>query len=55
MTGDKTSHGKRHRAGAASVSGTATSEMDTYIITKKGVALQATLGGTKFRKDDDLN
>jgi lipid-binding SYLF domain-containing protein len=41
--------------GAASAAGSATSDMKIYTITKKGVALQATLGGTKFSKDDDLN
>ena len=41
--------------GAASAAGSATSDMKIYTITKKGVALQATLGGTKFSKDGDLN
>jgi lipid-binding SYLF domain-containing protein len=45
----------KKEGGAASASGSATSDMSIYTITKKGVALQATLGGTKFSKDDDLN
>jgi lipid-binding SYLF domain-containing protein len=45
----------KKEGGAAGASGSATSEMSIYTITKKGVALQATLGGTKFSKDDDLN
>jgi len=40
---------------AASAAGSATTDMHIYTITKKGVALQATLGGTKFSKDDELN
>jgi lipid-binding SYLF domain-containing protein len=45
----------KKEGGAASASGSATSDMSIYTITKKGVALQATLGGTKFSKDDELN
>lgn len=45
----------KKKGGAASASGSATADMDIYTITKKGIALQATLGGTKFRKDGDLN
>ena len=41
--------------GAASAAGSATPDMSIYTVTKKGVALQATLGGTKFSRDDELN
>src|SRR5262245_40610612 len=43
--------------GAVNATGTTVGNGDTkvYTITKKGVALQATLGGTKFSKDGDLN
>jgi lipid-binding SYLF domain-containing protein len=41
--------------GAASTSGSSVDDVRIYTITKKGVALQATLGGTKFSKDGDLN
>jgi len=41
--------------GAASTTGSTVDDTTIYTITKKGVALQATLGGTKFKKDDDLN
>lgn len=41
--------------GAASATGSSVAETKVYTITKKGVALQATFGGTKFSKDDDLN
>jgi lipid-binding SYLF domain-containing protein len=41
--------------GAASATGSSVSDTRVYTITKKGIALQATFGGTKFRKDDDLN
>lgn len=41
--------------GAASTSGSSVDDVKIYTITKKGVALQATLGGTKFSKDGDLN
>lgn len=40
---------------AASATGSSVGDTKVYTITKKGVALQATFGGTKFRKDDDLN
>lgn len=43
------------KGGAVSTAGSASDDMKIYTITKKGVTLQATLGGTKFRKDDDLN
>jgi lipid-binding SYLF domain-containing protein len=45
----------KNEGGAASGGGTTSEGMEIYTITKKGVALQATLGGTKFSKDDDLN
>lgn len=41
--------------GAASATGSSVAGTKVYTITKKGVALQATFGGTKFSKDDDLN
>ena len=46
--------------GAASATGSSVGDSSKgdpkiYTITKKGVALQATLGGTKFSKDGDLN
>jgi lipid-binding SYLF domain-containing protein len=41
--------------GAASATGSSVADTKVYTITKKGVALQATFGGTKFSKDDNLN
>jgi len=41
--------------GAAAATGSSVDDVQIYTITKKGVALQATLGGTKFSKDDKLN
>ena len=41
--------------GAASATSSSVGDTRIYTITKKGVALQATLGGTKFSKDNDLN
>ena len=41
--------------GAASATGSSADATKVYTITKKGIALQATFGGTKFSKDDDLN
>lgn len=41
--------------GAASATGSSVGDTRIYTITKKGIALQATLGGTKFSKDNDLN
>ena len=41
--------------GAAAATGSSVGDTRVYTITKKGVALQATFGGTKFSKDDDLN
>jgi len=41
--------------GAASATGSSVADTKVYTITKKGIALQATFGGTKFSKDDDLN
>lgn len=41
--------------GAASATGSSVAGTKVYTITKKGVALQATFGGTKFSKDGDLN
>ena len=41
--------------GAASATAASVGDTKIYTITKKGVALQATLGGTKFSKDNDLN
>lgn len=45
----------KHEGGAVSAAGSATEGMEVYTITKKGVALQATMGGTKFSRDDKLN
>jgi len=45
----------KEKGAAASAQGSSTEDMDIYTITKKGVALQATLGGTKFKLDDELN
>jgi len=41
--------------GAASTTGSTVDDTQVYTVTKKAVALQATLGGTKFSKDGDLN
>jgi len=41
--------------GAASATGSSVGDTRIYTITKKGIALQATFGGTKFSKDGDLN
>ena len=41
--------------GAAAATGSSVGDTKIYTITKKGVALQATFGGTKFSKDNDLN
>ncbi len=41
--------------GASSGTTYSSPDMDVYTITKKGVALQATLGGTKFSRNSDLN
>ena len=51
---DAAAKGKKEGA-AAGASGSSSEGMEIYTITKKGVALQATLGGTKFSRDDDLN
>jgi lipid-binding SYLF domain-containing protein len=45
----------KNSGGAASATGSSAGDTKIYTITKKGVALQATFGGTKFSKDDDLN
>jgi lipid-binding SYLF domain-containing protein len=45
----------KNSGGAASATGATVGDTKIYTITKKGVALQATLGGTKFSKDGDLN
>jgi len=45
----------KNSGGAASATGVTAGDTKIYTITKKGVALQATLGGTKFSKDGDLN
>jgi hypothetical protein len=44
-----------NNGGAASAIGATVGGTKIYTITKKGVALQATLGGTKFSSDGDLN
>ena len=45
----------KNSGGAAAATGSSVGGTNIYTITKKGVALQATFGGTKFSKDDDLN
>ncbi len=45
----------KHSGGAASATGSTADDTKIYTLTKKGVALQATLGGTKFSRDNDLN
>jgi len=45
----------KNEGGAAGGAASSSEGMEIYTITKKGVALQATLGGTKFSRDDDLN
>ena len=45
----------KNSGGAAAATGSSVGDTRVYTITKKGVALQATFGGTKFSKDDDLN
>jgi len=45
----------KNSGGAAAATGSSVDDTQIYTITKKGVALQATLGGTKFSKDGDLN
>ena len=45
----------KNSGGAASATGSSVGDTQVYTITKKGVALQATLGGTKFSKNGDLN
>jgi lipid-binding SYLF domain-containing protein len=54
--GEADAAAKNKESGGAS-SGTSYSspDMDVYTITKKGLALQATLGGTKFSRNSDLN
>ena len=41
--------------GSANVAGDITSGMEIYQFTKNGVALQATIAGTKYWKDKELN
>ena len=56
-----TKHGKAHTAksgdkgGAANVAGDITENMEIYQFVESGIALQATLAGTKYWKDKDLN
>ena len=45
----------KKQAGALDVAGTVGEEVTVYQMTKKGLALQATLQGTKYWKDGDLN
>jgi len=55
-TGEADAAAKSKKEGQAAGGAASSSEgMEIYTITKKGVALQATLGGTKFSKDNDLN
>lgn len=54
--GEADAAAKSKESGGASSGTTYSSpDMDVYTITKKGVALQATLGGTKFSRNSDLN
>lgn len=54
--GEADAAAKSDKNGAATGGAASSSEgMSIYTITKKGIALQATLGGTKFSRDDDLN
>jgi len=39
----------------ASGEGTIGSDIEAYSMTESGLALQATVAGTKYWKDDDLN
>ena len=56
FTGEADAAAKTKKEGAAAGGAATGSEgIEIYTITKKGVALQATLGGTRFSKDDDLN
>jgi lipid-binding SYLF domain-containing protein len=40
---------------AASAAGDISGDMEIYTFTESGIALQATVAGTKYWKDDDLN
>jgi hypothetical protein len=40
---------------AASATGDITSDMEVYQFVESSIALQATLAGTKYWKDEDLN
>ena len=43
------------KGGAAATAGNLSNGVEVFQITKSGLALQATLNGTKYWKDDDLN
>lgn len=43
------------KGGAANASGDITADMEIYQFVESGIALQATLAGTKYWKDKDLN
>jgi len=43
------------KGGAANTAGNATTDVELYQFTKNGLALSASLNGTKYWKDDDLN
>ena len=43
------------KGGAAATAGNISSGVEVFQITKSGLALQATLNGTKYWKNDDLN
>ena len=43
------------KGGAANAAGDITADMEFYQFVKSGIALQATLAGTKYWKDKDLN
>jgi lipid-binding SYLF domain-containing protein len=56
FSGEADAAAKNKEEGAAAGGHASSTEgMQIYTITKKGVALQATLGGTRFKKDNDLN
>jgi lipid-binding SYLF domain-containing protein len=56
LSGEADAAAKAKTEGAAAgAAGTITPDTSIYTITKKGVALQATLGGTKYSRDDELN
>jgi lipid-binding SYLF domain-containing protein len=55
--GDADAAGKtgEDKGGAASASGNLQKDMEVYLMTEKGFALQATASGTKYWPDEELN